>query len=284
MFDVPIIDVNITLGHWPMRRVPCDDSQELVAKLGAHNVVEAWAGHYDGLFHADLTAVNNRLAQACTSVVPLAPPVQSLKPTVALAEPVAPDTTQLRLIPFGEINPLAADWEAELRRCAGIHRMPGIRLHPNYHGYAIDHPNFAQLLKAAADRKLIIQLAAIMEDARMMHPLMRVPPTDLAPLQKLVSQTVGLKLVLLNALNIPRGDALYRLVDAGDVYVEISMLETVGGIETLLKDIPVGRVLFGSHSPSFYFESSLLKLQESALPEAQRRAISHDSARGLFGT
>jgi uncharacterized protein len=280
MSDRPTIDVNITLGQWPMRRVPCDNPQELITKLRAHNVVEAWAGHYDGLFHEDLTSVNNSLAQACISGVPLAPGVQSSTQGEAPAEPVTQQTEQLPLIPFGHINPLAANWEAELARCADAHRMPGIRLHPNYHGYTLEDRSFAKLLKAAAERKLIVQLVAIMEDARMMHSLMRVPPTELAPLQKLVPQTPGLKLVLLNSLNTLRGDALFRLVDAGEVYVEISMIEGVGGIETLLKDIPAERVLFGSHAPSFYFESAVLKLQESQLSSA--RAILHDNAKNLL--
>ena len=135
----------------------------------------------------------------------------------------------------------------------------------------------------AAERKLIVQLAVMMEDARMMHPLMRVPSVDLAPLKKLVAQTAGLRLILLNALaTASRTDQLYQLLAAGEVYVEIAMLEGVGGIESVLKDIPAERLLFGSHSPSLYFESAVLKLQESALPVAHLGAISHDNARRLL--
>jgi len=254
-----IIDVNITLGRWPMRRVPCDETGVLVAKLKSHNVDEAWAGSYDGLFHDDFMSVNNSLAEACRA------------------------QSAIRLRPFGEINPLAPSWEAELQRCAETHQMPGIRLHPNYHGYALDHPSFSRLLTAAAERKLIVQMAVLMEDARMMHPLLRVPPVDLAPLTAAVAKTAGLRLVLLNGLTTAsRSDKLYHLLDAGEVYVEIAMLEGVGGIESLLKDVPVERILFGSHAPSLYFESAVLKLQESALPAGPMNTISRENARRLL--
>jgi hypothetical protein len=287
----PLIDVNITLGQWPTRRVPCNELETLVERLRAHNVTEAWAGHYDGLFHTALTEVNNRLTKICatgataglpssaSARVPLAPPVHSSNHE----KRQPPDKLPFKLVPFGSINPVAPNWESELDRCATVHHMPGIRLHPNYHNYNLDHPNFAKLLKAAAERKLIVQLTVLMEDARMMHPLMRVPPVDITPLEKLVAQTPGLRLILLNALtNVARTDKLSRLTGAGEVYVEIAMLETLAALETLVKDIPVERILFGSNAPSFYFESAALKLQESALPAAHYRAITHDTARRLL--
>jgi uncharacterized protein len=274
----PLIDVNITLGQWPTRRVPCDDLNKHIEKLRTHNVTEAWAGHHDGLFHTGLTDVNNRLAAACATRVPLAQPVPSPNHNKQLP----PEKPQPKLAPFGEINPLAKNWESELDRCAKVHHMPGVRLHPNYHNYKLDHPNFASFLKAATDHKLIVQLTVLMEDARMMHPLMRVSTVDIAPLEKLVSQTPGVRLVLLNALtSASRTDKLYRLTSAGEVYVDIAMLETLAALETLVKDIPIERVLFGSHSPSFYFEAAALKLQESNLPAAHHRAITHDNASRL---
>jgi predicted TIM-barrel fold metal-dependent hydrolase len=190
--------------------------------------------------------------------------------------------TPPQLVPFGEINPLAPNWESELDRCRAVHHMPGVRLHPSYHNYKLDHPNFASFLKAAAERKLIVQLVVLMEDPRMIHPLMRVPPVDITPLEKVVAQTPGIRLVLLNALtSASRTDKLYRLTNAGEVYVEIAMLETLAALETLVKDMPVELILFGSHAPSFYFEAAALKLQESSLPAAHHRAIAHDNARRL---
>jgi hypothetical protein len=277
----PLIDTSVTLGQWPMRRVPCDDLDKLVEKLRAQNVIEAWAGHYDGLFHTNLTEVNNRLALACTSGVPLASPA----PSSSFPEPLPSDKAQPKLVPFGEINPTVPNWETELDRCANIHHMPGVRLHPNYHNYKLDHPSFAAFLKAAVARKLIVQLTILMEDARMMHPLMQVAPVDITPLEKLVSQTPGLRLVLLNALtSASRTDKLYRLTNAGEVYVEIAMRETLAGLEALVKEIPVERILFGSHTPSFYLEAAALKLQESNLPITHLAAISHQNARRMLAT
>jgi uncharacterized protein len=252
------MDVNVNLSRWPLRRVHGDDTGTLVALLREQGVTQAWTGSFDGVLHKDIAAVNARLAHEC-----------KLHGRGILA-------------PFGSINPKLPDWEEDLRRCADVHRMPGIRLHPNYHGYKLDDPDFRRLLRMAAERGLIVQLALVMEDERMMHPLLRVEPVDTAPLADLVKQIPGLRLVLLNALRTLRAKPLLDLLAAGDVYVEISMLEGVGGIANLLAQVPVERVLFGSYAPLFYFESALLKLKESPLTEEQRRAIRTSNAQRLL--
>lgn len=254
----PLIDTNVTLGRWPLRRLPADEPDRLVATLRDQGVIEAWAGTFEGLLHKDLGGANDRLAETCRR------------------------HGRGLLVPFGSINPRAPGWEDELGRCAEVHRMPGIRLHPNYHGYRLDDPAFAELLAAADRRGLLVQLALVMEDERMMHPLLRVDPVDTQPLAGVLRRTPNLRLQVVNALRTLRAKPLLDLLATGQVSVEIAMLEGVAGLETLLHQVPVQHVLFGSHAPLFYLEAALLKLQESELSPNQLRSISADNARALL--
>jgi predicted TIM-barrel fold metal-dependent hydrolase len=254
----PLIDVNVNLSRWPGRRVRGDDTASLVVELRRQGVAQAWAGSLDGLLHKDIRAVNARLADECGR------------------------HGRGLLLPFGSINPTLPGWEEDLRRCADEHRMSGIRVHPNYHGFKLDAPEFARLLRVATEHRLIVQLALMMEDERMMHPLLRVANVDITPLAALIRQSAGLRLVLLNALRTLRDEPLRHVIAAGEVYLEISMLEGVGGLANLLADAPADRVLFGSHAPLFYFESALLKLKESPLAEEQLGAIRRENASRLL--
>jgi uncharacterized protein len=253
-----IVDTNVNLFRWPFRRLSGDDSAALVARLRKHNVSQAWAGSFDGVFHKDIASANARLTKDCRTY------------------------GQGLLLPFGSINPKLPDWQDDLRRCHEEHKMRGIRLHPNYHGYELQDPAFAELLKLAAARGLIVQLALCMEDERTQHPLMRVPPVDLTPLADLARAEPTLELVVLNCYPQIPPDQVDRLAPAGNVCIELSMLERVGAVARLIERVTLDRVLFGSHSPFFYFESAALKVQESGLSDVQKRAVLEGNARRLM--
>jgi predicted TIM-barrel fold metal-dependent hydrolase len=253
-----IIDTNINISRWPFRRLAGDETPDLVARLRKRNVAQAWAGSFDGILHKDIGGVNARLAADCNT------------------------HGKGFLVPFGSINPKLPDWREDVRRCAQDYRMPGIRLHPNYHGYELKDPVFADLLHLAAASGLIVQLVVSMEDIRTQHPLMRVPPVDVSALAQLVKGEPSVWLVLLNWAAALRGQRLQTLADAGHVCFDIATVEGIEGVARLLEQLSPERVLFGSHFPFFNFDAALFKMQESGLPEDKKTMLFEGNAKRIL--
>ncbi len=253
-----IIDTNVHLSRWPFRRLADDEPAALVTRLRRHGVIEAWAGSFDGVFHKDVAGVNARLAEDCARY------------------------SRGLLVPFGTVNLTLPDWREDLRRCREVHHMPGIRVYPNYHGYTLDDPKFTELLRAATDSGIIVQLVVQMEDDRMQHPLMKIPAVDLAALPKLVERRPQLRLMLLNAFRSWGAAAVKTLAQAPGVRFEFAMLDGIGGVGRAVESVGAGRILFGSHAPFYYFESALLKVKEAGLPEDVADRICRANARELL--
>jgi uncharacterized protein len=186
------------------------------------------------------------------------------------------------LIPFGTINPTLPDWEEDVRRCHETYHMPGVRLHPNYHGYALDDPRFARLLEQAAGRGLIVQLVTWMEDER--HVLLN-PPTaqvDLKPLAEKVAPLRGLKLILANGYRTADDAAVRGLLPMKQIYFDFGLATNGTEVRRLVNEASPERVLIGSCSPLHSFETVLAKLQETELTGADKRAIANGNATRLM--
>ena len=251
-----LIDTNVYLSHWAVRHSWAATPTLLAEKLRRHGVTSAWVGSFDGVLQTDISGVNTRLADACARE----------------------DGGLLRA--FGTINPRFPDWEEDLRRCHEVHRMAGVRLFPNYHGYALDDRGFSALLEAATRRGLLVQIAVSIEDDRSQNPALTAVPVQVGPLVEIVPKIPGARVMLLNSGTRVFGanqSMLQRLAAAG-IYFEIATLEGVAGIESLLQRAPGIKLSFGSHAPYFYFEAALLKLQESALTQEQLAAICSGNA------
>jgi predicted TIM-barrel fold metal-dependent hydrolase len=244
-----LIDVNVNLSRWPFRRLAGDDPAGLVALLRKAGVSEAWAGSFDGLLHHDISAANSRLAANCAR-------------------------HRGFLVPFGSLNPQLPDWQEDLRRIHEVHRMPGVRLHPNYHGYKLSDPVFAGVLSECARRGLAVQVVLAMEDERTQHWLLRVPPVDPSPLANLLPGIPGLKLMLLNS-----GNNTPALRGA---YFDFAMREGPYAVTRAIAAAGQARIVFGSHAPLFYIESAALKLKEAGLMARQVRTICETNPRSFL--
>jgi predicted TIM-barrel fold metal-dependent hydrolase len=226
----------------------------MVSKLREMRVTQAWVGSFDGLFHKDLVYVNANLVEECLREAPNL------------------------LVPFGSINPLLPDWNEDLRRCVQVHKMPGIRLHPGYHGYDLSDKRFADLIAIAAAQELLVQVVVQMEDERTQSPLARVPTVDVKPLIDQLREHPKLKIMILNGMKSIRPETIDQLAATGRASFDIAMLEGVGALENLLKTVPLNCIVFGSHFPFFYFDAARLKLRESELGAVQLRAIQRENA------
>jgi predicted TIM-barrel fold metal-dependent hydrolase len=254
-----MIDTNVTLFRYPFRRLIEDDPETLAERLRAKGVSQAWAGSFEAPWCRDMSGVNIRLAETCRR------------------------TGEGFFLPFGCVNPKLPDWSEDLRRCHEVHHMPGIRLFPNYHGYTLADPSFAELISSAADRNLIVQLTLSMEDTR--TQLTVIQPVDPAPLADLLPRLPHLRAVLLNSggwTDDEAGESMARIRRAENAYFDMAMNEGVGGLARLIAATSPRRVMFGSHSPFFYFESARLKVLSEALPSDQERAVYEGNAQSLL--
>ena len=238
-----ITDTNVSLSHWPFRRLPLDEPELLVNKLRSLGISAAWAGSFEGILHRDLTSANQRLAATCAR--------------------------HPELVPIGSINLDLPDWEEDLRRCIEEHEMPGVRLHPNYHGYQLDDPRFGRLLTAARDSKRFVQVAACLEDTRTQHPLLNVPDVDLSLLPEVMQHVPGATVQILNYR--PRQPLLGKLAATPGIYFDTARVEATDGIAELLANVPSGRVMFGTHAPFLIPESAMIRIHESN-PDVQALA------------
>jgi uncharacterized protein len=109
-----------------------------------------------------------------------------------------------------------------------------------------------------------------------------VPHVDVAQLPSLLETIPSARLVLLNAFRGVRGKAIDNLATTKQIYFDIAWLEGIAGIRRISSQIPMERLVFGSYAPFFYFESSLLKLKESPLTDAQLESVQGKNAGALI--
>lgn len=250
-----LVDTNVTLSRWPFRRLPLDEPEPLVARLKSLGVAEAWAGSFDGLFHRDVRSVNRRLAEACRQ--------------------------HPELRPFGSVNLELPDWEGDLQECFGPLKMPGVRLHPNYHGYALNDARVERLLQSAAAAGRLVQIAAAMEDVRTQHPLAPVEDIDLSPLPEMLSRVPGARVQILN--HRLRPPLLEQLAAVPGLYFDTARVEGTDSVPALVRSVPRGRVLFGSHAPFLNPEAALIRTHESGLlSDGDLSAVLSGNARQLL--
>lgn len=245
-----ILDTNVNLFRWPFRRLPLDETEKLVVKLRSLGVTKALAGSFEGIFHRDLTSANARLAEECASFP--------------------------ELVPVASVDPSMSGWERDLADA-----KTAIRLHPGYHDYGLDHPAFLDLLLAASERGLLVQLAVALEDPRTQPDLMRVPEVDLTPLPVAMEKAPAAKVQLLNWKG--RGVLPDALREIATLTVETAIADGTDAVARRVGSFGADRVLFGTHAPFLIPEAALLRVHEAGLDDPTLLAVLRRNAERIVG-
>jgi uncharacterized protein len=257
-FVEPLIDTHAYIGHWPHARLPDDEPTDFIAMLRRNNVSQAWTGSFDGLFHKDIGAVNQRLADFCTQ-----------------------QENNLH-IPFGTVNPTLPDWEEDIRRCHEQFHMPGIRLHPTYHGYTLDDPRFARLLEVASGRGIVVQLVAWLDDARHKWLTPAVAQVNLKPLTNVIVKLPNLRLVIAGGVR-NTDEAVRNLARSQQISFDFARIANGNSLTTFVDSASADRIVFGSGAPLHSIESARSTLQNAKLNKGHRNAIASRTAARLVG-
>ncbi len=260
-----IIDTHVYLGQWPHARLAAGEPRELCELLRQNNVTQAWVGSFDGLFHKDIAAANSRLAESCSKY------------------------GDGMLIPFGAVNPTLPDWEDDLRRCHEKHHMPGIRLHPGYHGYTLADTRFSQLLGLAAKAKLVVQLVVWLDDARHRWLTPAADSADLSPSslagprsgQPLPATPPRLMILGSRAEDISPWKAAFSRTDVYFDFSRYSPASKQVEHEALRSS---ERIVFGSGTPLRPLHLLSTLLAESDITHDRRQTIEHEVAAKLIGS
>lgn len=249
-----IVDCNVSLGHWPFRRLRDADPAGFVRWMDDCGITQAWVGPFEAILFGPVQEANEILAEALEGY-------------------------EDRLVQVPVVNPAYPDWESDLAEALQT-PGPAIRLLPNYHGYALDSQPMAELLAAVAEAGRALQIMVRIQDERHHHPHVMVPPVDLRPLRNLAAANPRLQFLVLNA-----GVGEIRAV-AGDAppencHFDISHVEGIGGVGELAAAIGAEHVLFGSHAAVQVIESAVLKITEADLSDDQRAAVLYRNAHRL---
>ena len=254
-----MIDANAYLGNWPFRPLRYAAPTALLGKMDALGIEKAVVSPLENVFYKDQLAGNRQLYDQVK----------------AHAD---------RFLPAYTINPTFPGWEEDLAICVRDFDMRVMRLHPNYHQYALDSAAGAAALETARAHGFVVILTTGIEDTRHHHPLVKVPDVPSAQIAAAVSAFADVRFLIAAGTFAAQNAVWTQAAHTGNLFIEISRVQgPVGDIEKLCAAMGADHVLFGSNLPLHVPEAATLAIEHANISADEREQIMHGNAARLFG-
>jgi hypothetical protein len=250
-----LIDTSVFSGCWPFRAFRERTPAALKAHLEPLGVTQAWVASAEAILFPD--------------------PMQANEP---LAEALGGDGF---FLPVAIIDPTLATARRDARTCLERLGFRALKLVPNYHQYALADARVEELVALACQRDVPVCVQLRMMDERSHHPLMKVPGVPAEEVVALAQKHQRARFLVCGAY----GQQLRLLRDAANVWAEISFVESGQALAGALQALGPDRLVFGSHSPLFYFEAEAAKFDVAAedVPPSAIAAVRSTNAQTLLG-
>ena len=159
-------------------------------------------------------------------------------------------------------------------------RPRGLRLLPNYHSYRLSDSAAREILDLAKSHRVIVQIFQRIADERW-HHLLKVPPVDQTDLEYVTSVHADQR-ILLSGLNSVAPFAS-RLRQNENLYADLSRIRGPQfAIESMVKTLPVEKLVFGSLWPVQIIEATLWQITSAQIEDSIKDQLLRGSALALL--
>lgn len=254
----PVIDLNCDCGPYAFREHPVTSAAEVAAELRTLGIGRAVIGSAAAITYVCPQPANELLAAELA----------------ALGDP--------SLLAAAVLNPEYPGAETDLRRCADL-GFRALKLYPTYQVFDLAGHEALRLMEQAGERGWPVLVNVRVEDERHHHPLMKVPPLDLATAITAARNTPDVTMVLCGANN---GEIARFLGEVArkNVYAELSWIKgPLNATEDLVEKVGSGQLLFGSHLPFLMAQTAVAKVNEAFISKEQKADILWRNAERALG-
>ncbi len=254
--------------------------------IDVHAHVGIYAGDKFSLINQFMTADADtivRRARMANTQLTIFSPNRALIPRFK-GDPIAGNEEAARIVEEKEgllqwvvVDPLKPKTYTQAAEMLGRPKCPGIKIHPEEHGYPIKDHGTA-IFEFATEHNAIVLTHSGEKNSL---------PEDFV---KIANDFPNVRLILAHLGCGWDGDPAHqvRAIQAskhGNVFVDTSSAKNVmpGLIEWAVKEIGAEKILYGTDSPCYFSPMQRARIDNAEIEESQKRKILRDNAVSLFG-
>lgn len=245
-----MFDVNISYGNWPFQNFSDYTPEYLIAHLKKNGITGGFISSLDAIFQDDIDLCNRDLISRFQFAAP-------------------------NFIPVMTVNPKFANMMERVEALS----PSVVRLIPNYHTFSLAAGELDALTSWCVENNAVIIIQRRFLDERSQHPCCNVPSVPLEEISEFAIRHPKVKMVCLNLYLYE----IEQLADNADnISIDISNMERLNTLESILKRIAPERVLLGTNTPFFYTKAAVMKIAGADVSPSVKTLIAEENATRLL--